>query len=196
MDGLAAAVTCAAKAEQVVEVEPEAARPAVRPLGPVTRTARALPLACSAACSAVSRAASVARATLRPGCRPGATVARRVLLGVDDAVVRLVDLVHAIRRRRIVRVQIGMVLASLLAVRLLHLVGGRITAHAQHVVGILNHGASPYRFPTRSTSATRPRTPRCAAGAGRAPAASARTPRPRPPPAGADPRAYPPRSYP
>ena len=50
MDGLAAAVTCAAKAEQVVEVEPEAARPAVRPLGPVTRTARALPLACSAAC--------------------------------------------------------------------------------------------------------------------------------------------------
>ena len=120
-----------------------------------------LPLPCPAAAGAA-------------GCSPG--VAGGVLFGVDDAVVRLVHLVHALGGFRVVRVQVGVVFARLLAVRLLHLVCRSASAYPQNLIRVLHHFL-PCSL-QRCSAAIPPGTARYAAHEHPVPAASARTHRP------------------
>ena len=110
------------KPNQVVEVEAEAARPAVGAfravarlpaLAAVARTRAGAGARAAVAGAALPIAARTARAAVAAR-RAGAPVARGVLLRVHDAVVCLVDLVHALGRRRIARVQVRVVLAAFL----------------------------------------------------------------------------------
>ncbi len=152
-----------AEAEQVVEAE--AARPAIGAFRAVALAALLVALALSrtlaslAVAAGAARVAVAGRARTRAPGRAGSPVARRVLLRVHDAVVRLVDAVHALGRCRVVRIQVRMVLPRLLAVGLLHFVGRRVLAHAQHGIRVIGHDAHVPPRPSscvgRCISATR-----------------------------------------
>ena len=71
--------------------------------------------------------------------RGGTAIGSGVFLGVHDAIVCLVDLVHPLGGVRIVGVQIGVVLARLPAVCLLHLVLRGIPRHAEYAIRVHCH---------------------------------------------------------
>ena len=142
-----------AVAEEVVEVEAEASRPTVRATGGIrvtllpasVRAGAIRTLARGTTKGIRSSVPRISRRALRRAAgspargRGGAAVGRGVFLGVHNAIVRLIDLVHPLGGVRIVGVQIGVVLARLSAICLLHLVLRGIPRHTEHAIWIHCH---------------------------------------------------------
>ena len=146
--------------EKVVEIEAEAARPTIRATGGVRVTllpASVRAGARGAAEGALSPVSCIPRRALRRGpssparSRGGTAIGSGVFLGVHDAIVCLVDLVHPLGGVRIVGVQIGVVLARLPAVCLLHLVLRGIPRHTEYAIRVHCH-CVPYS-PSSSSAA-------------------------------------------